>query len=122
MQSYLPASTGASLEESHPQPAPLACDLSAIDEANREAHLALAADLLWRAAEERRDLPDGYAFRFPADEYRRVVDFIALERLCCAFFHFVLDVAPAAGPLWLSITGPAEVKTFLQSTLAQPAP
>lgn len=102
-------------------PPPLACDLTAIDEAEREAHLAQAAYLLGRGALERQELADGYAYRFAADAYAQVVEFVALERRCCAFFHFVLDVSPAGGPLWLHITGPAEVKAFLQANLDQPA-
>ncbi len=100
---------------------PLACDLTALEEAEREAHLAQAAYLLGSGALERHELPDGYAFCFAADAYDQVVAFVALERRCCAFFHFVLDVPPAAGPLWLHITGPAEVKAFLQANLIPPA-
>ena len=90
-----------------------------LDAAARAPHLAQAAYLLGVAAQERQELPDGYAFRYAADEYARVTDFIALERRCCAFFHFLLEVPPAGGPLWLRITGPAGVKAFLHASLNQ---
>lgn len=43
---------------------PIACDMSAIDTGLRARHVATGAQL-FRAAEEIRELPDGYAFRLP---------------------------------------------------------
>ena|SRR5690242_20541305 len=93
----------------------LACDLTAIDAAEREAHQALAARLLTEIALETQELADGYAFRFPAEVYPDVVAFVANERLCCPFFTFMLEVTPGRGPLWLRITGPDGVKAMLRS-------
>ena len=98
---------------------PLACDLGALDERTRAAHLALAGQLMHGGAAEVRDLPDGYAFLFDAAQYGEVAQFVANERLCCPFFAFALEVAPAHGPLWLRITGGQGVKEFLHSELVQ---
>ena len=98
-------------------PSPLACDLTAIPTEQRAAHQTLAQDLLTRAAAETRELPDGYAFRFPAERYVDVAAFIANERLCCPFFTFVLEVTPEHGPIWLRITGRDGVKEVLQAEL-----
>jgi hypothetical protein len=50
-----------------------------------------------------------------ADTILRAAEFISLERLCCPFFNFVLEVEPESGPLWLKMTGQDGVKQFLQA-------
>ena len=92
---------------------PLACDLTAITPEERAGHQRLANHLLAEAALETRELPDGYAFRFPAERFSEVVAFIGNERLCCPFFTFQLEITPAGGPIWLRITGPEGVKAIL---------
>ena len=98
---------------------PHACDLGALDERTRAAHLELAGQLMHGGAAEVRELPDGYAFRFDAAQYEQVARFVANERLCCPFFAFALEVPPAQGPLWLRITGATGVKEFLRTELVQ---
>ncbi len=97
---------------------PLACDLSAIDAECRSQHLASAEYLLSNVAQERQESPEGFSFRFVAEDYLLIVEFIANERLCCPFFCFVLEVSPARGPIWLHITGGEAVKAFLQAELS----
>jgi hypothetical protein len=99
---------------------PIACDLTAIDAEARTTHLATAEQLLRADAAEVQELPDGLAFRYAAEQYPQVAQFIANERLCCPFFSFVLEVTPANGPIWLRITGGAGVKDFLQDALNHP--
>ena len=96
---------------------PLACDLGALDDEVRTGHLELAAQLMHEHAAEVRELPDGYAFRFAAAQYDEVAHFVANERLCCPFFAFALEVAPAQGPIWLRVTGGEGVKEFLRAEL-----
>jgi len=96
---------------------PIACDLTAIDAEVRATHLESAEYLLRAGAAEVQELPDGLAFRYAAEQYPQVAQFIATERLCCPFFTFVLEVTPANGPIWLRITGDARVKEFLQGEL-----
>jgi hypothetical protein len=98
-----------------PTPIPLACDLAAIPAAEREAHAELARQLFFEVIPERHELADGYEFRFGADDYARLVAFIANERLCCPFFRFTLELAPARGPIRLRVTGDGAVKQFLQA-------
>ena len=49
---------------------------------------------------ERQELPDGYAFRFASDTQAilRVAEFITIERLCCPFLNFRVEVAEDNGP------------------------
>ena len=97
---------------------PIACDLDAIPDGDRAAHIDRAGALLFAAYEERRELVDGYAWRFGAHQFDEVAAYVANERRCCPFFTFTLEVTPAGGPLWLRVTGTAEAKAYLTSELA----
>ena len=98
---------------------PLACDMSAIEPALRGRHVANAGEL-FRAVEEIRELPGGYAFRLPndSDTLRRVAEFVSLERLCCPFLGFALEVEPEGGPVWLRLTGREGVKAFVREEVS----
>lgn len=65
------------------------------------------------------ELPDGYAFRFPseAEQILILAEFITLERRCCLFFNFKLEIESNNGPLWLRLTGGEGVKEFLKDEL-----
>jgi len=91
----------------------LVCNLSALTPTERARSLELLREL--RAATvERVELPDGYAFRYAAAaSLARIGEWIALERQCCPFFHFQLDVAGDTDAVWLRLTGPAGIKSFL---------
>ncbi|MDZ4720016.1 MAG: hypothetical protein SH847_16315 [Roseiflexaceae bacterium] len=95
----------------------LVCQLDAIAEDNRTPHMALATQLIFHMAQERVELADGYAFRFPAEDYPALVAFIGNERLCCAFFRFELIVEPQHGPVWLRLCGTPDVKAYLAEQL-----
>ena len=94
---------------------PIACNLTAIDVAQRERH-RMVVKQLGTVKQETQELSDGYAFRFAAESSLclLVAEFITLERLCCPFFTFVLEVEAEGGPLWLRMTGREGVKQFIQ--------
>ncbi|HWM92545.1 MAG TPA: hypothetical protein VN493_17400 [Thermoanaerobaculia bacterium] len=97
---------------------PFACDMSAIAPEERGQHIA-AIEAVFGAAQEIRELPDGYSFRL-ANEAALVLkaaDFIAKERLCCPFFGFALQLEPDGGALWLSLTGREGVKPFIRAEI-----
>src|SRR4051812_39784077 len=97
---------------------PIACDLTPLEPPVRATDVEAATQLLCSAAEV-AELADGYAFRYRADQYDQVTQFIANERRCCPFFSFVLEVTPAQGPVWLRITGNQAVKAFIQGEFGQ---
>lgn len=99
-------------------PTPIACDPTAIDEAERESHRQIATDLFDRIT-ALQELPDGYAFRLPAetDVVRNAGAFVSRERLCCPFFHFALEVTPDQGPVWLRLTGRDGVKQYIEEAV-----
>jgi hypothetical protein len=68
---------------------------------------------------ETRELPDGYAFKFPGTD--KVLDelneFIKTERTCCDFFIFGLSVSGDQSEAWLELTGPEGAKDFISAEL-----
>jgi hypothetical protein len=92
----------------------IACDLTAIDAAERDQHI-LTVEQLFATVQQSNELPDGYAFRLPAEHLLDAAHFMANERLCCPFFTFTLQQEANGGPLWLKLTGSAEVKQFIQA-------
>lgn len=98
-------------------PIPLACVPHAIPAAERAAHFELVESLFAPTAEARCALPDGYAFRFPADALERLGRFVMNERKCCPFLAFSIEAGPGDGPVWLRITGPEGTREFLEAEL-----
>lgn len=95
----------------------IACNPSAIDAANREAHIAVSESIFSAAIiQEIKELPDGYAFRLPLETpmLYKVTEFIANERLCCPFFNFKVVVSDQ---LWLELSGEAEVKQVIKTDI-----
>lgn len=99
---------------------PIACSLAAGDLAKRGEEVRRE---LFVAVEERQELADGYAYRFPgSDEFKdKLLAFAAAERTCCAFFRIELAFEPGLGPIWLTLTGPEGVKAFVRRTF-EPEP
>jgi hypothetical protein len=95
--------------------------MTAIPAEKRGAHHALIRRLMSEAVEEISELPDGLAFRFPAEEYDAVTEFVGRERLCCPFLTFTLEVSPERGPLRPWLTGAEAVKDFIRAELRLPA-
>ena len=97
---------------------PIACDLSGLNPQQRDRRQELMGRVR-AAAEERKELSDGYAIRLPSEPslVMAAAELVNLERLCCPFFHFVMEIEREGGPLWLHITGRQGVKEFLKAEL-----
>jgi hypothetical protein len=93
---------------------PIACDLSAMDAAQRERHQAVI-ESCWQKIQETVELTDGYAFRFEPDDalFLALAEFITLERRCCPFLGFALALDPVGGPMWLRLTGREGAREFI---------
>jgi hypothetical protein len=100
------------------QESPLACNMLALDAEGRKRHKAVSEQMR-AAVKEVQPLPDGYAFRFDAEQATilLVSEFIARERLCCPFFRFELIAEQESGPLWLRLRGREGVKGFIEAEL-----
>jgi hypothetical protein len=99
---------------------PLACDLDAISASERPRYNELRR-MLAASAAGKRELPDGIAVQISTERMAlaQIAEWIALERKCCPFFEFKIEVAPESGPVWLSLTGRAGVKEFLAQALGK---
>src|SRR5580704_14136778 len=97
---------------------PLACDLDAISAGDRPRYNELRK-MLAASAVGKRELADGIAVQISTERMplAQLAEWISLERKCCPFFEFKIEVAPASGPVWLSLTGRPGVKEFLGQTL-----
>jgi hypothetical protein len=101
---------------------PLACDLDAISASDRPRYHELRR-MLAASVTGQRELPDGIAVQISTERIAlaQLAEWISFERKCCAFFEFRIDVAPASGPVWLSVTGRAGVKEFLSQAFGAPS-
>lgn len=94
---------------------PVACDLTSADLQERRRTVL---EKLRDAVVEVKELADGYIYSFASEgnRFKELADMIDLERQCCPFLQFRLNVAAGGGPLQLEITGPEGTKDFLLST------
>lgn len=94
---------------------PIACDPYALT-AEQQARWMIVGKEMYSAIEEIRELPDGYAFRLPgtAEMLMLIAEDLTMERLCCPFLHFTLDIEQSGEPFWLSFTGGAGAKEFVR--------
>jgi hypothetical protein len=96
--------------------APMVCVLNGLTAEQRKRQSALKKQME-ESAREVSELADGYAFRFPGDQAHimMLAEFMSLERLCCPFFNFELEVAAGKDAIWLRMTGREGVKEFLKA-------
>lgn len=105
------------LERSSEQTA-FVCDLTALNAEERKRY-QVVLEKLQDSVQEVREVANGYAFRHPAhvSVLLLLAEFIRLERRCCPFLEFTLNVETEHGPAWLTLTGPEGVKEFLRAEL-----
>ena len=96
---------------------PLACVPDAIPAAERATHFARLRHLFDNAAQERADVPNGYSWRFSPDALSEVAAFVSLERKCCPFLRFRIEMGPDQGSVWLTMDGPDGTRSFLEAEL-----
>jgi hypothetical protein len=93
---------------------PVACELPEDAQAERKEEIE---ESIWTGVEEKLELPDGYAFRFPGtDEWAgKLEQFVRFERKCCRFILFELAYEQDEGPIWLRLRGGQGTKEFIES-------
>ena len=98
---------------------PIACDMSVLTRAQRETHLTTSRELFSKVRAI-KELADGYEFQF-GDEPEvivRVAEFVALEKLCCPFLNFAINIEAEGGPVTLRLTGREGVKAFVREEIS----
>lgn len=114
------AATAGPPPTGRPRPAErlFTCNPEALTPKERQRH-AEVYRRLHEACKEVRELPNGYAWRFaPESELlQTAAEFVTLERRCCPFFTFTLDLERDDGPLWLRLTGEPGAKEVLKEKL-----
>lgn len=95
----------------------IACDMTAIPQDQRQLHIDASKELFSRI-QEFRELENGYEFRFTSDVIVELAQFIALEKLCCPFLNFFVEVEEESGPVWLRLTGRDGVKAFIREEIS----
>ena len=99
-----------------PAPAPFACNLKAFTPDQR-VRWRLLIERVTSAVTEARELKDGYGLRVNTGQAPlvEVAEWIDLERRCCPFFDFQMDVHGEDGSLWVSLKGRDGVKDFINA-------
>jgi len=106
-----PSSTGEGTETGD---IPIAC---ALDKAQFEERKALV-DRLAQRATEHKAIPSGFALRFGRESglVRQLASFVELERACCPFLTFRIEVR-SGDSVWLELTGPAPAQEIIRDLI-----
>jgi len=93
------------------------CNLGALTSAERARDKELVP-VLASALRERKDLPDGYAYRFDARVMKELGEWLDIVAKCCQPLEYQLALEPQpGGALWVRITG-HEAKEFIAAEFA----
>lgn len=106
---------------------PIACNLRALNDSERDRHHALG-EKLRSAVAKVTELPDGYALaldlkKLPMDAQGKpwcvveVAQWADMESRCCPFLNFEIDLRGKDGVVTLRLTGGPGVKEFLKSEM-----
>jgi len=92
-----------------------ACNLKAFQPEERKLHDHLTRELR-SAAVARRDVPDGYSFQMDPRRISiaQVAEWVVLERKCCPFFDYQIDLHSEDDTLWFTLKGRQGVKAFIE--------
>ncbi len=94
----------------------IACNLKALTAAERSEHARLSR-LLAGAVSKRSPVEGGYVFSLelkllPLPE---LATWVTLERKCCPFLRFLIEVTSGSETIGLTVSGGPGVKEFLES-------
>jgi hypothetical protein len=100
---------------------PIACDLNALTRAERERRGTLVGALA-QAIIGRAELDHGYELRVDSArlDLPALAEWLALERRCCPFLHFRVELGPGDGPVTVALSGGDGVKDFLRVEMGLP--
>ena len=100
---------------------PIACDLNALTPVERERRRTLVGALA-HAIVGRAELDHGFELRVDSTklDLPALAEWVALERRCCPFLHFTIELAAGDGPVTVALSGGEGVKDFLRAEMDLP--
>ncbi len=107
----------SALADAPPSAEHVHCNLSALSKTER-ARDAELIPVLREALRERKELAEGYAYRFEPAVLKDVGEWLAIVAKCCQPIRYEVSLAPLpGGALWVRITG-HEAKEFIDAEFA----
>jgi hypothetical protein len=96
---------------------PIACNLNAINHAERQ-RLHVLLDKLSSGATHRKEIPDGYTWSVDGKKmsFAEVAEWVSLESRCCPFLNFGMELS-ANGEMGVRLTGGPDVKEFIAAEM-----
>ncbi len=96
---------------------PIACQLKALDAEQRERQQELLG-IVRGKIRKTVELPDGFALQVPTDHatFMEVAEWVSLERRCCAFAEFALELR-LDDTVWVTVTGRPGAKEVLAAEM-----
>jgi hypothetical protein len=95
---------------------PIACNRGELAPGEPERQRELFRTLGSRL-QETRELPRGFAYRFPAEALAEIAELMGIERRCCSFLELRLEVKASEPWVWLSVEGPEGAKDVVRAEL-----
>lgn len=94
---------------------PVACQPQGVPVDKRERWLEVGMKV-YHAVELVKELPNGYSLRLPNDQTTLILlaEYVSLDRLCCEFVNWNIEVERAKGPVWLHLTGGQGTKEYFK--------
>ena len=113
-------STGFSDDSKLAMADPLTCDLTVLSRDQRKRHSELTRFVLGKRNAV-IELGNGYQLRFKneGDIFLKIAEWVVLERACCPFLSFSLEIEGNEQPVRLSLKGPDGTKQILQAVLEE---
>jgi hypothetical protein len=94
---------------------PFACNVKALSRAERMRHTDNTKRLKAAVAETQEG---ERSLRFRVSDERMdltaLAEWVRLERRCCPFFTFQIELQDGGGPTWLTLSGRSGVKEFIR--------
>ena len=101
--------------ETEVQEPPVACEPHGVPVDKRERWLKVGPEV-YNAVDLVKELSNGYSLRLPNDQAMLILlaEYVSLDRLCCGFVNWNIEVERAGGPVWLHLTGGQGVKEYFK--------
>jgi hypothetical protein len=96
------------------------CNMSVLTPHERERHSQNTTNLM-KTLQGVAEVANGYSFHFANETQTilQIAEFISLERLCCPFFDFTLQLRAEDKSITLQIAGTDGIKDFIRSEFGE---